>query len=146
MHHLRLFGCEFYRSGGIVISDRYTTSNMIHQASKISDEEEKNSYLEWLEDLEFDKMEIPKPDLVVFLNMPTETARELMSSRKNKFTGGAEKDIHEQDLEYLRKSYENACGIAYKYGWEEVSCVRERELRSIDDISEEIYKKVSKLI
>ncbi len=137
---------EFYKNGGIVISDRYTTSNMIHQASKINNEKEKDAYLEWLEDLEFEKMQIPKPDLVVFLNMPTEISGDLMSSRKNKFTGEAEKDIHEQDTEYLRKSYENACGIAYKYGWEEVSCVKDRELRSIGDISEEIYKKVSKLI
>ena len=76
---------EFYKSGGIVIADRYTSSNMIHQASKIDDDTEKAAYLDWLEDLEFEKLGIPKPDLVMFLNMPTEVASRLMSQRKNKF-------------------------------------------------------------
>lgn len=137
---------EFYKSGGIIVADRYTTSNMIHQASKIKDLKEKEVYLEWLEDLEFEKLGIPKPNLVLFLNMPTEVANKLMSERKNKFTGESEKDIHEQDAEYMKKSYENACNIASKYGWEEISCVEKGSLRSIESIAEEVYSRSNKFV
>jgi dTMP kinase len=137
---------EFYKSGGIVIADRYTSSNMIHQASKIDDDTEKAAYLDWLEDLEFEKLGIPKPDLVMFLNMPTEVASRLMSQRKNKFTGQDKKDIHEEDNDYMKKSHRNACTVASRYGWEEISCVENGELRSIDDIAQEIYARLSKLV
>ncbi|MGL5049433.1 MAG: dTMP kinase, partial [Fusobacteriaceae bacterium] len=61
---------KFYKDGGIVITDRYTTSNMVHQASKIENYNEKLEYLDWLEDLEYEKIKIPRPDIVIFLNMP----------------------------------------------------------------------------
>ena len=86
---------SFYNAGGIIVTDRYTTSNMVHQASKIENIDEKSKYLGWLEDLEYNKMGIPKPDLVIFLNMPTEMAVKLMEARKNKITGEEKKDIHE---------------------------------------------------
>ena len=95
---------DFYEEGGIIISDRYTMSNMIHQASKINDMEEKKKYVDWLYDLEFEKMKIPFPDLVIFLNMPTEFAYKLMESRLNKFSNEEEKDIHEKNKDYMKKS------------------------------------------
>lgn len=137
---------EFYSSGGIIITDRYTTSNMVHQASKLSDKEEKKSYLEWLCDLEYNKMELPKPDVVIFLNMPSEMAQKLMLERKNKITGEKEKDIHEKDYEYLKNSYENACFIAKQEKWVEIECVIDGKLKSIEEIGEEIYKIVEKII
>lgn len=137
---------EFYSSGGIIITDRYTTSNMVHQASKLSDKEEKKSYLEWLCDLEYNKMELPKPDVVIFLNMPSEMAQKLMLERKNKITGEKEKDIHEKDYKYLKKSYENACFIAKQEKWVEIECVRDGKLKSIEEIGEKIYKIVEKII
>lgn len=136
---------KFYKEDGIIITDRYVTSNMVHQASKIEDRDEKNRYLDWLEDLEYDKMGIPRPDLVIFLNMPTEKAAELMAERKNKITGEEEKDIHEKDKEYLKKSYENACEIASKYNWYEIKCVDGERLKTIDEISEEIYSLVKNI-
>lgn len=136
---------NFLQNGGIIITDRYTTSNMVHQASKIEDKEEKEKYLQWLEDLEYNKMELPKPDMVIFLNMPTDMAAKLMAERKNKITGESQKDIHEKNKEYLKKSYENACEIAKKYNWQEIKCV-DKELKSIEDIGEEIYNLVSSLL
>lgn len=136
---------NFLQNGGIIITDRYTTSNMVHQASKIEDKEEKEKYLQWLEDLEYNKMELPKPDMVIFLNMPTDMAAKLMAERKNKITGESQKDIHEKNKEYLKKSYENACEIAKKYNWQEIKCVN-KELKSIEDIGEEIYNLVSSLL
>ncbi|WP_288875227.1 thymidylate kinase [uncultured Fusobacterium sp.] len=136
---------NFLKNGGIIITDRYTTSNMVHQASKIEDKEEKEKYLQWLEDLEYNKMELPKPDMVIFLNMPTDMAEKLMAERKNKITGESQKDIHEKNKEYLKKSYDNACEIAKKYNWQEIKCV-DKELKSIEDIGEEIYNLVSSLL
>ena len=95
---------KFYEDNGIIITDRYTTSNMVHQASKIEDEKKKDEYLKWLIELEYEKMELPKPDMVIFLNMPTDMAIKLMANRKNKITGEEKKDIHEKSSEYLKKS------------------------------------------
>lgn len=137
---------KVYNSDGIIVTDRYTTSNMVHQASKLEDEEEKKSYLEWLCDLEYNKMELPKPDVVIFLNMPSEMAKKLMAERKNKITGEKEKDIHEKDYEYLKKSYENACFIAKRERWVEIECVKDGKLKSIEEIGKEIYRIVEKVI
>ena len=131
---------NFYNDGGIIISDRYTTSNMVHQASKMGNKKEKDSYLEWLVDLEYEKMGIPKPDVVVFLNMPTDMAYKLMEDRKNKITGKDEKDIHENDREYMEKSHENACYVANKYSWSEVTCVKDGELKTKEDIGDEVLR------
>ena len=137
---------SFYNAGGIIVTDRYTTSNMVHQASKIESIDEKSKYLDWLEDLEYNKMSIPKPDLVIFLNMPTEMAVKLMEARKNKITGEEKKDIHEKDTSYLKKSYDNACDIAKKYNWQEIKCVEDKRLKTIEEIGEEIYTLVKEIL
>jgi len=131
---------KFYNEGGIIISDRYTTSNMVHQASKMEDEQEKDRYLEWLVDLEYEKMRIPKPNVVIFLNMPTDVAYKLMEDRKNKITGEEKKDIHENNREYMKKSHDNACYVANKYEWKEVMCTKEDTLKTIDEIGEEVFR------
>jgi dTMP kinase len=125
---------QFYDKGGIILADRYTTSNMVHQASKIQDETERNNYLDWLWDLEFVKLGLPVPDMVIFLDVPPVITNSLMSKRNNKITGGSKKDIHESDKEYLRKSYMNACRIAEKYDWKRIICTSASCLRTIDDI------------
>ncbi len=130
---------RYYENGGVVLADRYTTSNMVHQASKIQDEAERNNYLDWLWDLEFVKLGLPVPDMVIFLDVPPVISNGLMSSRSNKITGGSKKDIHESDTEYLRKTYLNACRIAEKYNWKRIECIDGSFLRSIEDIHNEIY-------
>ena len=136
---------EFYRSGGIVIADRYTTSNMVHQASKM-EIEERDKYLNWLEDYEYNLFKIPRPDEVIFLNVPVDYSIKLMENRKNKFTGEEEKDIHESDKNYLRKTYNNSLYIADKYNWKRVECVENEQLRTIEDISNEIYEIVKNIL
>ena len=126
---------EFYSSGGIVLSDRYTISNMIHQASKIKDREEREKYLDWLVDLEWNKIGIPEPDLVFFLDIPFDVSQKLMQNRKNKITGDKVKDIHEQDAEYLRNAYNIAKELAIKYKWNIVDCVENDKPRSIEEIN-----------
>lgn len=133
---------ESYENGDIIIADRYTTSNMIHQAAKFDDIEQRNSYLDWLWDLEFDKYKLPVADCVIFLDMPPEKSRELMKDRANKFTGAKEKDIHEKDYQFLKKSYQTACWVADKYNWNKISCVEGDTLKTIDQIHNEVLKNI----
>ena len=137
---------KYYKSGGIILADRYTTSNMVHQAGKIKDEKERHKFLDWLFDLEFGIYKIPKHDLVFFLNMPPEKSLELMKNRENKFTHNDKKDIHERDQVHIIESYNAACSLVNKYDWNEIKCVKDGKIRSVEDISEEILDKVLKEI
>lgn len=130
----------FYAGGGIVLADRYTTSNMIHQASKIDDVKEKEKFLDWLWDLEFNLMGLPVPDITIFLDLPPKYSIDLIKNRKNKFTGKEEKDIHERDEKYLITSYKNAVDIAQKYNWVKINCIKEDKVKDINEIHEEIYR------
>ena len=137
---------EYFADGNIIIADRYTTSNMVHQASKIENLKEKEIFLDWLSDLEYNKLTLPKPDLVIFLDMPVKNAMELMARRANKINDSDVKDIHESNMEYLQKSYDNAVFVAKREGWTTVHCTNNGEVRSIEDISGEIYSIVNKII
>ncbi len=137
---------EFYNNGGIVIADRYTTSNMVHQAGKIDNEEERDKFLNWLEDYEFNLYGLPRPTEVFFLNMPVEKAMELTKNRENKFTHNTQKDIHERDINHLKDAHNAACYVAKKYNWFEINCVKDGNIRTIEDISNEIFGEISKHI
>jgi dTMP kinase len=134
------WGKDFETKNGIIVADRYTTSNMIHQASKISSKKEKDKFLDWIADFEYNKLGLPKPYLVIFLNMPTWAAEQLMANRKNKITGEAEKDVHEKDAKFMVKSYENAMYVAKKFGWTIVDCTEGDRIKSIEEIQKEIKK------
>jgi len=136
---------EFYNSGGVIVADRYVTSNIVHQASKV-DKDEKESFINWLSDLEYKKLGLPEPDCVIFLDMPPEYARMLMKERMNKITGEAEKDIHERDKNHLETSYNNAVSVADYLKWQKISCVEDSNVRKREEIAEEIYKKVKIII
>ncbi|NLM51180.1 MAG: thymidylate kinase [Clostridiaceae bacterium] len=131
-----------FLGGATIICDRYVTSNMIHQASKIDNLTKKDEFLAWLWDFEYEKLKLPKPDIVIFLDMPVEYSIELMKNRKNKINGQNKKDIHEEDYSYLKKSYENALYVAEKYNWAKISCVCENGLKSIEEIQKEILEKL----
>lgn len=137
---------DLFSNGNIVIADRYTTSNMVHQASKISDMKEKSEFLDWLYDMEYEKLSLPKPDMVIFLDMPVENARQLMEKRANKIDNSNVKDIHERNEGYLQQSYDNAVFVANKYGWNTVHCAKDGKVRTIEDISEEILSKVKTVL
>ena len=135
-----------YNSDTVIIADRYVSSNLIHQASKIDDNAEKDAFLAWLDDLEYNVFGLPRPDATIFLDMPPEYGARLMADRLNKSTGEAEKDIHESDTEYLCKSYDNAVYVAKKFGWTSIPCVKDGEIRSIEEIHEDIYTTIGELI
>lgn len=126
-----------YENGTIILCDRYTTSNAIHQCCKL---EKKNwdKYLEWLFNYEYKLLGIPSPDLVIFLQVDVNESQFLISSRYN---GHEEKkDIHESDIEYLKRARKAADYCAVKLGWNLVRCMENGEMRSIDDIHSEIMK------
>lgn len=137
---------EYYENGGIILADRYTTSSMIHQAGKIQDKEERDKFLKWLWDFEFNLYGLPIPTEVFFLNMPVEKSLELIANRENKFTHDAKKDIHESDKNHLTDAYAAACDVAKEYNWYEIKCVRDEKIRAIEDIHEEIYNEIKKHI
>lgn len=135
---------EFYQSGGTIVCDRYVTSNIVHQAMKIN--EKKEEFIDWLSDYEYEKLGLPKPDVVIFLDMPPEAAQVLMKNRANKITGGAQKDIHESDKNYLVAAYNNAVEVASLQGWHRVVCANGLDVRTIEDIHQEIVSIVEKIL
>ena len=137
---------KYYEDGGIILADRYTTANMVHQAGKIKDKEERDKFLKWLWDFEFNLYKLPIPTEVFFLNMPVEKSIELMKNRENKFTHEEKKDIHEANKEHLLDSYNAACQVAKEYNWYEIKCVKDDKIRTIEDIHEEIYNEIKKHI
>ncbi len=137
---------EYYENGGLILADRYTTANMVHQAGKIKDKEERQKFLDWLWNLEFELYKIPVPTKVFFLNMPPEYSFKLMENRKNKFDNEAKKDIHESDKTYLIESYEAACELATSYNWNEIKCVKNGEIRTREEIGEEIFNIVKEIL
>lgn len=127
---------DYYQGGGLVVSDRYTTSNAVHQGSKVP-EGERAEFFRWLYDLEYDRMGLPRPDLVVLLDMPVELSEQLM--RKREQSTGTHADIHERDEDYLKKCRDVALHAAKYYGWRTVSCAKNGAIRGVEDIHEEVY-------
>ena len=130
---------DFYNNDGIILADRYATANMVHQAGKIDDIEQRNKFLNWLFELEFKIYKIPIPDTVFFLDIPVEYNEKFMEGRKNKDLNRSKKDIHEGDNNHLKDSYHNAVSLVDKYSWVRINCINNGKLKSIEDIHIEIY-------
>ncbi len=135
---------EWYRQGGIILADRYTTSNMVHQAVKIADESAKDSFLDWLWDLEFVKFGLPVPNQVLFLDVPPDLSSRLLAERSVK--AGDEPDIHERDMDYLARCYHSYRLLAARYGWQSIDCVSADGLKSVDQIHQAIYHSVKTIL
>ena len=128
-----------YQDDFVILADRYTTSNCVHQCSKLPNEEW-DQYIEWLYTYEFELLGIPKPDLVIFLDMDPSISQKLMSQR---YQGDeAKKDIHEKDTTYLAKCREAAFYSAEKLGWKLIKCYEGDSPLPIDTIAKTIYKEL----
>lgn len=126
---------DFYANGGIVVADRYTTSNAVHQCSKLP-EDQWDDYLRWLFDFEYRLMGIPAPDCVVYLQVDPAVSQQLMHER---YRGDdSKKDIHESNTGYLNRSQLAARYCADTLGWKTVHCVRDGKMRDIDDIGSQV--------
>ncbi|MEG2053372.1 MAG: thymidylate kinase [Oscillospiraceae bacterium] len=129
---------EFYEQGGIVIADRYTTSNAVHQCGKLP-ESQWNDFLNWLFDFEYEKLGIPTPDEVIYLDMAPKVSQKLMSKRYNGDEG--KKDIHEKDLHHLENSRKAATYCTEKLGWQKVACDDGENAFTIEDIQKNVLEK-----
>jgi len=134
---------SWYEAGGLVLSDRYTTSNAVHQASK-EQGAAREAYLKWLYDFEYDKMGLPRPDLTIYLDVPTDFTNKLLRQREEQTNTNA--DIHEQDMQYLATCRECGRAAAQYYGWKVIDCVKDGAMRSIEDIHNEIYTAVKQCL
>ena len=126
---------EYLENDYIVLLDRYVTSNMGHQASKIKDEEKRLELYKWLEKLEYDLLELPRPDKTIFLHMPYVFSIKLSQNRD-------ELDAHENDENHLRNAEIAYIEIAELYNFNIISCVENGELKTIEAISEEVYRSI----
>ncbi len=127
---------EIYEAGGLILADRYTTSNAVHQGGKVA-AEERETFFRWLYDLEYQKMGLPRPDAVICLDMPIAMTEQLMRHRE--VDTNTKADIHEQNLAYLNQCHGTLMEAAKCYGWTMVHCCKDGALCSIEDIHEEIY-------
>ena len=139
------FRCGWGRElaqGTSFVCDRYVSSNAIHQAVKVPDAE-RDGFLAWIDDLEYGKLGLPRPDLTLFLDMPVDVALRLMSGR---YAGDeSKKDIHESDPDYLRACHDAAVYAAEKFGWERIVCVENGVLLPPERIHEMIMERVERL-
>ena len=131
----KLFWEDNYNNGDFILASRYTTSNAIHQMEKL-DKSEWDDYLAWMEDYEYNKLNLPKPDTVIFLDMPVEVSQILLSNRYN--GDNNKKDIHEADVDYLKKCRESALYCAKKLGWIVIECSKNGQPLSIEEIHDKL--------
>lgn len=134
---------DFYQNGGIIIADRYTTSNMVHQMTKYEDKKARKDFLSWLEKTEYEELELPVPDLVILLDIPLRVSENLVKERARQ---GGSMDIHEQHLDYLRKCHDAYQELVNLYGWKRIPCTEEGKLRTIEDIGEDVEKAAAEVM
>lgn len=127
------------KNGYIVICDRYADSNKIHQLAKLKVKSEKLKVEKWLDLLEYDVLRIPRPDVVVYLDMPVKFAFELSGNRNRKYISGGKKDIHEADIKHLRNARKIGLGLCEKYkNWIKINSVKDGKLLSVEDVRKKI--------
>ncbi len=124
-----------------VLFDRYVPSNMIHQSTRIKDILELEQFLNWVEDFEYKKLCLPKPDKIIFLDVPVEISMKLARARQE-LKNGEQKDIHEKDDNHLINAYEKAKYVANKFNWTIIDCSNDETIKSIDEIHKEILTKL----
>ena len=134
---------KWYEEGGLVLSDRYTTSNAVHQASKETGAD-RDRFLQWLYDFEYEKLGLPRPDLVIYLDVPTDYTEKLLRHREQDTNTKA--DIHEKDMQYLATCRESGLAAAAYYGWKVIQCVKDGAMRTMEDIHNEIYAAVKQCL
>lgn len=136
--------------GAIVIADRFSSSNQIHQGGKIADEKDRAIFLEWLDKMEHDILKIPRPDLIIYLRVPVEISLKLLLEKraiKNKHLGIGAKDTVEEDRNYLERSHETANWLAARQpNWQVIECADGSSMRSIEDIQSDVRKIVDRAV
>lgn len=131
-----------YEEGKILLLDRYTTSSLIYQSALIDNINQRKNFIDYVTDFEYNKIGIKKPDSVIFLHAPFDLVAQMRNARKQ--NEGIANDIHERNLEFMKKVYNNAMFIADYLSWDRVQCNIGNKMRDINDIHEEVYSLVKK--
>lgn len=134
---------KYYENGGLILCDRYTTSNAIHQGAKLPYDEQ-TTFFDWLYDFEFRLMELPAPDVVLYMDINLDTCMKQMRLRQQKTNTIG--DIHEVNPDYLAACLKTGSAAADKLGWQKIACISGGSMRSIDSLHEEIYSIVEGVI
>ena len=129
-----------YEEGKIILLDRYTTSSIIYQSSVIEDIDERVKFIDYINYYEYNKFGIPVPYMVIFLDAPFDLVTNLRNNRKD--YEGNSNDIHEKNIDFMKKVYNNAEFVADYLNWDRIECSKDNQIRSIDQIHEDITKKV----
>jgi dTMP kinase len=138
---------KWLSEGKIVISNRYASSNMGHQAGKIKDLKERDKFLRWLEELEFVIFGIPKPDVNILLYMSPEIGQKLVDKKGHRdYVNGTKKDIHESDINHLKDAAEAYKYVAKKFDWIVIDCAPEGRLKTIEEIQNLVWDKLKNII
>ena len=141
---------KWLKDGNIVIANRYASANQIHQGGKIANTKKRESFLKWLAEMEYEVFKIPKPDVVVYLDVPIpiilKLIKERKKSRKRSYLG-KKQDVHEKDVKFLENSRKSALWLAKtQKGWIKIKCAKGEVLNTRENIHEEIYTKIKKVL
>lgn len=128
---------DYIEEGGNIVFDRYTQSTMLHQAALIQNEKERDQFLSYVDKFEFEVLKLPKPDVVLFLDVPVEISKKLADAR-GAYKSGQKKDIYEEDVEHLNRAYNAGKYVAQKYNWKIINCIRDGQIKSIEEIHQDI--------
>ena len=141
---------EHLAQGGVILANRYVSSNQIHQSGKMKDAQQLQDFLTWLDHFEFTLMGIPRPDRVFFLDVPPHISDRLVEDKgvRSYIRGGKSKDIHEEDEQHIMDAYTRACELVDRYEeWSRLDCLDEQgALRSIESIAQELATEVKRIL
>lgn len=138
---------KWLKEGRFIVSNRYVSANMGHQTAKIVGNKKRDQFLEWLAELEYEIFQIPKPDKTILLYVPPEVGQKLVDQKsKREYTKGKKRDIHEADLDHLKKAAEAYKYVAKKFKWTTIDCAPKGELLSIEEVHKNILEVVKKII
>ncbi len=139
---------KWLEDGKVVLLDRYSSSNQIHQGGKISNPKERKKFLGWLEEMEFNVFKIPKPDAIIFLNVPYKISKKLLTKKVSRsYIKNAKSDKVEKSRVYQESSYQQSLNLVKKYNnWTEINCIKNNELLSPEKISDLIWNKIEKFL
>jgi dTMP kinase len=138
---------KWLEQGKIIICNRYVAANMGHQAGKIDNKKERDKFLDWLDNLEYNIFEIPKPNVNILLYMPPEIGQKLVDKKGHRdYINGNKRDIHEADLDHLRDAAESYKYVAKKYNWLIIDCAPNNKLKTIEEIHELIWEKIKMIL
>ncbi|MFC1801356.1 dTMP kinase [Nanoarchaeota archaeon] len=139
---------QWLEQGKIIISNRYVSANQGHQGGKIKNPEERKNFFDWLDHLEYQGFQIPRPDLIIFLHVPPEIGQQLVDKKGQRdYVGGQKRDIHEADLQHLKDAEDSFLFLAENYpNWIKIDCTQDNQILSREEIHQKVWETIQEII